>query len=261
MDITIIIHSSKTMRSDGGISGLRQPYFIKKAKQLNRDLKSLPDAEIMRNMHISPRLTEDVRELIDAWSFDDDNSLPAIDSFIGDIYSGLRANEMTTEDRLYADKTLIILSGLYGALRPLDGVRPYRLEMGYKFPRLDFKDMYNFWGSDIADSLPKSGYIINVSAVEYTKAILPFIDKSRVITPKFLTINPKTGRPGFVAVHSKIARGAFARWMIIKKITDIQDLSKFNDLGYEHSVELSDVIQPVFICNEFGGKGLSVRTK
>ena len=138
---------------------------------------------------------------------------------------------------------------------------PYRLEMGYRLNGNGFKNLYDFWRDKLAKTLPTSGKIINVSADEYTKAILPYVDKNRVITPKFLTVSPKTGVPTFVVVHAKIARGAFANWLIKQKAEDSLDLKKFDDLGYKYSKELSTHQQPVYVCQIFGGIGLSVRLK
>lgn len=255
--ITILIHSSKTMRVDGGGTKVHQPYFIDKAEYLNDYLKTLSRDDIERVMRVSPPLADSTHGLIGSWS--SEGKTLAIYSFIGDIYSGLRAGEMTPDELAYANKTLIILSGLYGALRPLDGIVPYRLEMGYKFPDSPFKSIYNFWGSDIARLLPPNGPIINVSSAEYMKVVEPFVDSKRIVTPKFLTINPKTGQPAFTAVHAKIARGAFARWLIKEKITNIGYFNEFDDLGYRFSEDMSLPGSPTYICKEFGGKGLSVR--
>jgi cytoplasmic iron level regulating protein YaaA (DUF328/UPF0246 family) len=216
--LTILIHSSKTMRSRDHAIALRSPVFLKEAEQLATYLKSLPLTAIEKSMHVSPMLAAKTKVTIDAWQPQGQSA--AIDSFIGDIYSGLRAQEFSDDEREYADSTLWILSGLYGFLRPNDSIASYRLEMGYKFDDLAFANLYTFWGSKIARQLPEKGTIVNVSSVEYTKAVLPFIDQTRVVTPNFLTINPKTGEPVFTAVHAKIARGAFARWLITTRITD-----------------------------------------
>jgi uncharacterized protein len=255
--LVILLHSSKTMRTaEAGTVQLRQPSFVKEAKQLASLLKTLSTVEIGKAMHVSPALAAKTKDIIDDWSASNGQTL-AIDSFIGDIYSGLRAGELSQADRDYADTTLWILSGLYGFLRPYDGIRPYRLEMGYKLPRLG--SLYDFWGQKIAAELPKEGLIVNVSSVEYTKAILPYVGKKRVVTPNFLTVNPKTGQPAFTAVHAKIARGAFARWLITTRITDPRRFNEFNDLGYEFDAARSTPNEPAFVCAAFGGIGLSIR--
>ena len=133
--------------------------------------------------------------------------------------------------------------------------------MGYRLPDERYRSLYAFWGDDIARLVPNSTTrIVNLSAVEYTKAILPYL-KLPIITPKFLTVSPKTGEATFVTVHTKIARGALARWMIVDRIDDVNRLIEFDGFGYMYDASLSIPEEPVFVCQEFGGLGLSVRLK
>ena len=144
--------------------------------------------------------------------------------------------------------------------------------MGYKLPgnahdptQPNITSLYDFWGDKIAQQLPKHQPIINLSAVEYTKAIFPHfkningLNDVPIISPKFLTISPKTGEPTFVTVHAKIARGAYAHWLIQHRIEDLARLKDFNELGYVYNAELSTPDVPVFVAKEFKGLGLSVR--
>jgi len=256
----ILLHSSKTMRSSDPVpSSLRTPELLDKATTLARYLKTLSAPQLARHMHLSAALAAKTHALIADWSPASQKQSVALDSFVGDIYSGLRADSLSPDDRAYADETLRILSGLYGSIRPLDGICPYRLEMGYVLPDPTYKNLYTFWGTAIAEALPDAGVIVNVSSLEYTKAVLPYVDPARVVTPKFMTIDPKTGRPVFVVVHAKIARGAFARWLIVTRATDTTDLTAFHDIGYAYDPALSSPAEPVFVCREFGGKGLSMR--
>lgn len=256
--IQILLHSSKTMRvPEWSRAPLDAPQLINGAVKLVEKFRVTPTDEIQRIMKISPAKANDVKRMFDNWSDEFSKQVPAIDVFIGDIYSGLQVQEWTDDDRRYAHKHLLILSGLYGALRACDGIMPYRFEMGYKLP--DGMNMYTFWGDTIASLLPEStDFIINLSAVEYTKAILPY-SRAPVIAPKFLTVSPKTGEPTFVTVHAKIARGAFARWLIQSRIEDVSRLSEFSELGYQYDGVASTPDQPVFVCREFKGIGLSVR--
>ncbi len=257
----ILLHSSKTMRAvqDGSAPQLREPLLLDKAIEINAYLRTLSVTDIQKAMHVSAELAQKTKLLIMQWKPMASNCVTAIDSFIGDIYSGLRASSLSNEDRAYADNTLYILSGLYGVLRPLDTICPYRLEMAYKFPSQPFTNLYRFWGDSVARCLPAEGLIVNASSVEYTKTVLPYVDEARVITPQFLTVNPKTKEPTFVVVHAKIARGAFARWIIRHRAEDAQTLNHFDDLGYRYDTALSTPAQPVFVCQEFGGIGLSMR--
>lgn len=257
--ITILLHSSKTMKHRLTSETLRQPELLHEAKELIAYIQTLSEDELKKAMHISAPLAKKTHALMADWNSEPLHQSLALDSFVGDIYSGLRASELSKEDRDYADKTLKILSGLYGVIRPYDGISPYRLEMAYKFNKQPFDNLYTFWGDKIAKCLSKTDAVVNVSSVEYTKAVLPFIDQARVITPRFLTIDPKTKEPVFVVVHAKIARGAFARWLITSKITDPARFSEFNDIGYVFDKSLSTAAEPVFVCQTFGGIGLSQR--
>ncbi|MFZ1250526.1 MAG: YaaA family protein [Candidatus Microsaccharimonas sp.] len=255
----ILLHSSKTMRdSKSGYTPLGRPSLIRRAHELRTVWHAASQSDIQKQMHISEQKAEDVKEMYKTWSDNDHLQVPAIDIFKGDIYSGLQVHDWTDEDRIYAQKHLLILSGLYGVLRACDGIVPYRLEMGYRLP--DGRNMYDFWSDSIAKLIPSNQPILNLSAVEYTKAILPYID-TIVIAPKFLTLNPKTNQPVFVAVHAKIARGAFARWVIQNRIQYASELKNFAELGYAYDAKTSTPHQPVFVCQKFEGLGLSVRTR
>ncbi len=238
---------------------LATPLLIEQAKELSTCAKSLSVSDVKKTMHVSEKLAETTRDLLQSWTADPRYQRAALDSFLGDIYSGIQVGTWIDQDRLYANDHLRILSGLYGILRPLDGIYPYRFEMGYKFPDPTCKNLYAFWGDKIAKTLPAGELIIDLSAVEYGKTVTPYVDPERIITPRFLTMSPKTGEPIFVVVHAKIARGAFASWMVRHRIEDVEKLKEFNELGYTYSPELSTLKAPVFICQEFGGIGLSVR--
>ena len=247
-------------------SGVSQEPALKAyAQELAEYLKTLSIDELKKTMNLSDGMAEKTQRLIQSWS-PDNPTLPAIDAFLGDIYSGLQVQSFTDEDRGYANTSLFILSGLYGVLRALDQIQPYRLEMGYKLPgnddvssRLDVKSLYNYWGDKIARQLPVDRDIINLSAVEYTKVVFPYLKDATIITPKFLTVSPKNGEPTFVTVHTKIARGAFARWLIQHKVRDLEMLKEFNEIGYEYDPELSTNAEPVFVAKTFNGIGLSIR--
>jgi cytoplasmic iron level regulating protein YaaA (DUF328/UPF0246 family) len=261
----ILIHSSKTMRpavTDNGLV-LSQPALLTKAKELAAYLKTLSVKEVETSMKVSEKLAMTTKDLISSWNDDPRNQRPAIDSFLGDIYSGLQVASLTEQDRLYANAHVRILSGLYGILKPLDGVYPYRFEMGYRLPHTDYVNLYSFWGDMIADSLPENEPIIDLTAVEYGKTITNKIESSRIVTPRFLTQSkkesPKMGEAVFVVVHAKIARGAFANWMICNRIEDVERLKDFAEIGYEYSALLSTPAVPVFVCKDFKGLGLSVR--
>lgn len=258
--LTILLHSSKTMQTDivGSSTRFQQPALLDRASQLATYVKSLTPRQLEKHMGLSKDKARKTYGMWQNWDKDSANLLPAIDSFTGDIYSGLQVRTFTEEDRAYANKHLYILSGFYGVLRALDSIAPYRLEMGHKFPSRLYKNLYTFWGDSIARQLPPDSTIINLSAVEYTKAVLPHMNDVRVITPKFMTMG-KDGTPVFIVVHAKVARGAFARWLIQNRIDNAEDIRQFNDLNYHYDSQFSSSEQPVFVCDTFGGLGLSVR--
>jgi len=257
MPLTILLHSSKTMVSMPPSQELTTPVFKAQADELTDYLQELTLQQYQKVMHISEKLAAEVEDL-----YLERLERPlsaAVETFRGDIYSGLRALEWTNAEKDFAQKHLKILSGLYGVLRPFDGIQPYRLELGYRLPEGPYKNLYSFWSDRVAEALPVDGPIINVTSDEYAKVVLPFLDPSRLITPVFLTQKVAGQEPVFVVVHSKIARGAYARWLIKRGIATVDGLEQFNDLGYEYSAERSSPKQPVYICQQFGGIGLSQR--
>lgn len=255
------MHSSKTMRRPtSGIPPRGVPVLLDRAEELIRYLRTLTAEQLSSIMKISADLAKRTQEQYAEWTTAPDRRTPAAATFVGDIYSGLQVDSFDPADVDHADAHLRILSGLYGILRPFDGISPYRLEMGYRLPAETYADLYTFWGTSIAEQLPPTGPIVNLAANEYSKAVLRYVDADRVVTPRFLTVDPKTKRPKFVVVHAKIARGAFARWLIKNRVDDASAaIHAFDDIGYRYDEALSEPGAPVFVCEEFGGKGLSVR--
>ena len=236
---------------------LSEPIFKAQADELTDYMQELTVAELEKVMHISPKLAAEVEDLY--YTRLEQPLSATVEAFRGDIYSGLRALEWSDAEKDFAQKHLKILSGLYGVLRPFDAIQPYRLELGYRLPDPKYKDLYNYWSDRIAESLPTNGPIINVTSDEYAKVVLPFLDPTRIITPVFLTQKAAGTEPVFVVVHAKIARGAYARWVIKRGLPTVDGLEKFDDLGYVYDAERSTPAQPVYVCQAFGGIGLSQR--
>lgn len=255
----ILMHSSKTMRPPtSGLAPTGTPALLDRAEELVAYLRTLPPAELARVMKVSGDLAAKVRDLYAEWSTKPDRQAPAAATFVGDIYSGLRVDTFTAGDRAYADRHLRILSGLYGILRPFDGISPYRLELGYRLPPGPYANLYTFWGTAVAEQLPAKGRIVNLAANEYSRTVLPHVDAARVVTPRFLTVDQASGQAKFVVVHAKIARGAFARWLVTGRVEE-GAVREFAEIGYRYDAALSGDAEPAFVCEEFGGKGLSVR--
>ena len=257
MPLTILLHSSKTMVPVPPTRELTTPVFEDVANELTDYLQELTVAELQKIMHISEKLATEVE---DTYLTRLEAPVSAsVETFRGDIYSGLRSLEWSDVEKDFAQKHLKILSGLYGVLKPYDGIQPYRLELGYRLPGEQYKNLYSFWSDRVTERLPIDGPIINVTSDEYSKVVLPFLDLSRIITPVFLTQKAAGQEPVFVVVHAKIARGAYARWLIKRGLATVDGLEKFDDLGYVYSAERSTPSQPVYVCQKFGGIGLSQR--
>ncbi len=258
--LAVLIHSSKTMRVPSTSQTVLQiPKLIEEANTLVDTINSLSVSELARIMKISDRLAINVSQQFKNWTDTSEHQQAAVDAFLGDIYSGLQVHTFSASDRAFANNHLRILSGLYGILKPLDGIMPYRLEMAYKLPLESVNNLYDFWGKKIAYELSGFTQILNLSAIEYSKTVTPYNKSWRVVTPRFLTINPTTNQPRFIVVHAKIARGAFAHWVIKDRITSLNKITAFNQLGYAFDAALSTDDEPVFVCKEFQGLGLSVR--
>lgn len=258
----ILIHSSKTMKAqafDLSSLSLSQPLFGIEADSLSAYMRNLSLGQIVDMMKISKNLAVTVQNNYSNW--DNLNLSPAMYNFVGDIYSGLQAPSLSNLDIKFAQEHLRILSGLYGILGPLDLINPYRMEMAYKLKGFKIPSLYKFWGGEIAKQISGHKVILNLSSDEYFKAVGKHLKaEQQVITPKFLTQDVRSNQPKFMAVHAKIARGSFANWVIKNKITKAEELSGFNQIGYKFIPELSlSLEQPVFVCQEFGGKGLSLR--
>jgi len=214
-----------------------------------------PD-ELASMMSISFALGELNFERFQDWEppFTPNNARPALLAFSGDVYVGLDAyNSFSERDFTHAQKTLRILSGLYGVLRPLDLIQPYRLEMGSKLETAAGPTLYDFWGDEITDALnadiaasPGSPVLVNLASIEYFKAVKPDRLDARIVTPAFLD-SKDDGPYKMVAFFAKRARGAMTGWIIENRIKSPRALQGFDRLGYRYCTERSVADAPVFI--------------
>lgn len=243
-----LLVSSKTMVGGNEPFGLTHtsPLFLNQAKVLNTILTKKSAAELQKVMHISPKLAEETKQKINAWQ--PSGGTPAWYTFVGDVYKGLKIKEFTKKDLQFAQKHMGTISGLYGLVRPLDAIHPYRLELMYKLTGLGFKDLYEFWKDTIAKTIPQNEIVINLSSEEYIKVLRPYLPTKQIITPWFMQL--KNNQPTFQVVHAKIARGTMARWIAKNKVDDPLQLSSFNYSGYKYAKELSTDLKPVFIRSE-----------
>jgi len=229
-----------------------QPEFLDDAEELVNKLRRLSKQQLSALMGISDELTERNARRYRDWQrpFTKENARPAVLAFQGDVYQGLAAESFSKADLDFAQKHLRILSGLYGVLRPLDLMQPYRLEMGTKLSTRRGKDLYAFWGSRITESLNEAlsgqaqNVLVNLASNEYFKAVRNTELDGRIVTPVF---KEKKG-DGYrvVAFFAKKARGRMAGFAIHNRITDPEDLKGFSEEGYRFHENLSSENEWVF---------------
>ena len=225
-----------------------QPVFINEAKSLVNELNKMNISEIQDFMEISEKLAHLNFQRFQNWSlpFNKTNSSPAIYSFSGDVYEGLDAYSLEEEDVKFAQRNLLILSGLYGILKPLDLIQPYRLEMGRKLKYESHKNLYSFWNDKISLYLNniKDKVIINLASNEYFNVVNKEKISKRIISPIFK--DEKNGKFKIISFYAKKARGLMANYIIKNKIDDPSQLIKFNINGYTYNKNLSTDFYPVF---------------
>jgi cytoplasmic iron level regulating protein YaaA (DUF328/UPF0246 family) len=244
--ITLLV-SSKTMvpqklEADFRLN-LSVPRFMDEAEFLNSKLNSKTSEELQRLMHVSKKLSLEIQDKIEKWRAKD--GTPAWLLFSGDLYKGLEARTLNRQDFEFAQKKFQTLSGLYGILRPLDIIQPYRLELGYKLKVGNKDNLYQYWNNKVAKSLPTDDIILNLSSEEYIKLIRPFVAEGRIITPHFLQTRGDDTK--FEAIHAKIARGKMARWIIKNRIDEVGLIKDFKEEGYSFVEEHSTELRPVFV--------------
>ena len=204
-------------------------------------------------MKISPKLAELNRDRYQTWSrpFKKSNAKQAVLAFKGDVYIGLDVDSFSEDNFTYAQDHLRILSGLYGLLRPLDLMQPYRLEMGTRLKNSEGSNLYEFWDMQITDKLNKelkkhkSQALLNLASNEYFKSVKPKELKVDVITPVFK--DWKNGQYKLISFFAKKARGLMAAWVVKNQITDPDELVNFDVDGYSYNFEESDALNPVFL--------------
>ena len=230
--------------------------MLKRSKELVGVLSTKTPDDLRSLMSISDSLAELNFDRYQDWStpFTTENSRPAILTFSGDTYIGLDAGAKFNErDFTHAQKTLRILSGLYGVLRPLDLIQPYRLEMGSKLETKSSKDLYGFWGSEITEKLnedlldsPGDSALVNLASNEYFKSVNPEEIKGTLVAPTFLD-RKEGGDYKMVSFYAKRARGSMASWIIRNRVKTTKDLKDFDEDGYRFDRDRSEPSAPVFL--------------
>jgi len=233
-----------------------QPDFLDQAEVLMQDLRKLAPHQLSQLMGISDKLGSLNYDRNQAWSqpFTSDNAKQALLAFNGDVYTGLDAASFKADDFKFAQKHLRILSGLYGLLKPLDLMQPYRLEMGSKFANQGGKNLYEFWGETITDALntqlkkTKSEVLLNLASNEYFKSVKPKSLNAEIIAPAFK--DWKNGQYKIISFYAKKARGLMAAYVIKNRITEAAQLKQFDAAGYYYNTELSTDKQWIFTRDE-----------
>ena len=254
----ILLSPAKTLdfETPSKTSVCTQPEFLSLTDDLIKGLSSLSSKDVGKLMNISPKLAELNKERFQKWkkNHDQQNSKQAILAFKGDVYEGLRAWDFRKEQFSYAQKHLRVLSGLYGLLKPLDLIQPYRLEMGTLYQNPSGKDLYAFWGDSLAHSINKdlkknkSKFIFNLASQEYFKAAKASNIEGDIISPSFL--DEKNGKFKIISFYAKKARGYMANFIITNQVKTPDGLCNFDDYGYQYSKSDSTPQKPVFTRTE-----------
>ena len=253
----IILSPAKTLdyTTQRNIDDFSSPVFLNKSKNLIGELKKKKSKEISSLMKLSDKLTSLNVERYQNWKGQikpSDNAQQSIYVFKGDVYQGLDIDSFTKKDINFAQKHLRILSGLYGILKPLDIIEPYRLEMGTKLKTKNGSDLYDFWGKNISKEIEKelshmnSNLLVNLASNEYYDAVQSLTDDIKVVSPIFKD-KGKDGKYKIISFYAKKARGYMASWLVKNQIKKEQELQSFSEEGYSFSIEESHSGSPVFL--------------
>lgn len=251
----ILISPAKTLdfETPPATADHTQPRFLEHSRELIGILRDQSPADLARLMKLSSKLADLNYARYGAWHepFTADNARQAVLAFRGDVYSGLEADHWSGDDFARAQDRLRILSGLYGLLRPLDLIQPYRLEMGTRLANARGRDLYAFWGDRLTAALNAElaaqggSVVVNLASNEYWKAVDPAALDARVIIPTFKDFSRGSYR--FVSFHAKRARGMMASWIIRERIDTAADLERFGEGGYRFHEAESRPDAPVFV--------------
>ncbi|OAD44447.1 peroxide stress protein YaaA [Polaribacter atrinae] len=248
----IIISPAKSLDFESKVptSLYTQPRFLEQSEKLNKKLKTLSKKNLSELMKISDDLSALNYDRNQTWAtpFTKDNAKQAIYSFTGAVFKGIDVNSIEEEKIPLLQNNLRILSGLYGILKPLDLIQPYRLEMGTRLKVGTKENLYKFWDNTVANALNEEledgELLVNLASTEYFKVIPKKVLKVPMITPVFKDF--KNGEYKIIMTYAKIARGLMVRYIIDNNVKTIEDLKGFNVDKYRFSEELSSGNDLVF---------------
>lgn len=208
-------------------------------------LQKYPVIELQGLLHVSLAIAGQVRAMYQTWGSE---TAPSVYAYRGDVYKGFYADTLSMEDMNFAQDHLRIMSGLYGVLRPRDGISRYRLEMKAKVPIAGKETLYRFWGERLAQYVEAeaNGVICVLSSVEYAKPVTTYVKNATIVTPVFMDHKPN-GEVGPVPIYSKMMRGVMARWLIDNRVDDPEEFHKFTGHGYHFDAKRSTLAAPVFV--------------
>ena len=230
------------------------PQFLSQSSKLIKNLKEKEPKDIASLMGLSDKLATLNFDRYQSWKAAksvSSDAKPSMLVFKGDVYQGLNAEDFNNKELKFAQKHLRILSGLYGILRPMDIMKPYRLEMGTKLETSKGKNLYEFWGELVQNNVieelssQKSDLLINLASKEYFSVLGKMPEFINVVSPVFRDY--KNGKYKIISFYAKKARGLMARWVIQNKVTDFEELINFDLDGYEYSKAESTSSEPVFL--------------
>ena len=228
------------------------PEFLEASEKLVGKLKKMSPGQLSKLMNISNDLGELNFQRFQSWNlpFTPENAKQAVLAFNGDVYQGLEANSLPEEKLELAQNRLRILSGLYGVLKPLDLIQPYRLEMGTSLNYYKSKNLYEFWNPQLTKKVKKavdesgSPLLVNLASKEYFKSIDTKILKTEIITPEFRDL--RDGKYIIISFFAKKARGLMTRFILENNIKKVSDLQAFDLDGYNFNPRMSQSNKPVF---------------
>jgi len=255
----IVISPAKKLdyETPANTSEFTTPDFMGQSKQLIQRLRDFSALDLAELMKLSMKLAELNFDRYEAWKpkCTKKNAKQALLAFQGDVYKGLDAASFTATDFKFAQQHLHILSGLYGILRPLDLMQPYRLEMGTRLNTAQGKNLYEFWGNTITEGLNKqlkklkSETLINLASNEYFKSVKTKDLDAEIITPAFKEF--KNGDYKMIGIYAKRARGLMSRYIIKNKLKNPERLKDFDEEGYRFSSKLSQGNTWVFTRKQY----------
>lgn len=249
-----VISPAKTLdyKTSALTADFTQPAHLHQSRKLVRRLRELNSADLSKLMGVSSNIADLNVERFRRWKtpFKPDNAKQALFAFKGDVYIGLDAESMSSENVEFAQIHLRMLSGLYGLLRPLDLMQPYRLEMNTSLATEQGRNLYQFWNTRITKALNaemkaiRSDVLVNLASIDYFKSVKSKSIRGQVITPVFKDY--KDGKLQIIGFFAKKARGLMARYIIDNEINQVSEIKNFDWQGYSYDPAISTEQEWVF---------------